>query len=89
MLEYIDGCTLYDLALQSGFGDVKIYVYVTFFLFWNLIIFFFEIKKKHAKYVTRQVLDALVYIHHTNRIHRDIKSQNVLLGPQVNNMIFL
>ena len=51
--------------------------------------FFFEKTKKHAKYVTRQVLDALVYIHHTNRIHRDIKSQNVLLGPQVNNMIFL
>lgn len=36
--------------------------------------------EEHACWVVRNVLDALVYIHHTNRIHRDVKSANVLLS---------
>ena len=36
--------------------------------------------EEHACWVVRNVVDALVYIHHTNRIHRDVKSANVLLS---------
>jgi len=38
-----------------------------------------EIEERHIAYCCRETLKALQYIHHSQRIHRDIKSDNLLL----------
>jgi serine/threonine protein kinase len=39
-----------------------------------------QLKEDHIAYLCAQVLKGLEYIHHFHRIHRDIKSDNILLG---------
>jgi hypothetical protein len=41
-------------------------------------------KEPHIAHCVKQVLSAIVYIHRTNRIHRDIKSANVLVASDGN-----
>lgn len=41
-------------------------------------------KEQHIAHCVKQVLSAIVYIHRTNRIHRDIKSANVLVASDGN-----
>ena len=41
---------------------------------------FFQLEEKHIARVCRETLYALEYIHSFHRIHRDIKSDNILLG---------
>lgn len=41
-----------------------------------------QMMEQHIVYVCFEVLKALAYIHDLHRIHRDIKSGNVLLGAQ-------
>ena len=41
---------------------------------------FFKLQEKHIARVCRETLYALEYIHSFHRIHRDIKSDNILLG---------
>lgn len=41
---------------------------------------FNPLPERTIAYVSREVLKALSYIHSLNRVHRDIKSDNVLLG---------
>ncbi|KAL7714622.1 Protein kinase [Entamoeba marina] len=40
----------------------------------------FALSERHIAYVVRETADALQYIHSLHRIHRDIKSDNVLLN---------
>lgn len=43
---------------------------------------FCDCKEPHIAYFMRELLSALVYIHSQNKIHRDIKTGNVLLNRQ-------
>lgn len=38
--------------------------------------------ESHIAYVCRNVLSALAYLHRTNKLHRDIKSDNVLMNSR-------
>lgn len=43
---------------------------------------FVPFSEEKIAHVTREVLKALKYMHDLNRVHRDIKSDNVLIGDQ-------
>ena len=40
------------------------------------------LSEAHVAYIALQLLKSLTYIHSMHRIHRDIKSDNILLGHQ-------
>ncbi|CBK20560.2 uncharacterized protein [Blastocystis hominis] len=41
-----------------------------------------EFPETHIAYVCRSVLDALAYLHNNQQIHRDIKSDNILMNGE-------
>jgi len=42
----------------------------------------FQMKEKHMAYCLREILAGLCYIHSLQRIHRDIKSDNILINQK-------
>lgn len=41
-----------------------------------------DFKETHIAYACREILKALAFMHHQYRLHRDIKSDNVLVGRE-------
>ena len=48
----------------------------------------FEIEEKHIARVCHDVLEALDYLHENHRIHRDVKSDNMLMDSDGNIKVF-
>ncbi len=45
-----------------------------------MLMFYNKLDEPEIAYVCHEVLKGLTFMHHQYRIHRDIKSDNVLLG---------
>eukprot|EP01113_Clastostelium_recurvatum_P015318 TRINITY_DN1850_c0_g1_i4.p1 TRINITY_DN1850_c0_g1~~TRINITY_DN1850_c0_g1_i4.p1 ORF type:complete len:996 (-),score=356.08 TRINITY_DN1850_c0_g1_i4:90-3077(-) len=41
-----------------------------------------QLSEKHIAFICQEVLKSLEYIHHHHRVHRDIKSDNILIGSR-------
>lgn len=45
-----------------------------------------QIPERIISYICRQILQGLVYLHGQHRIHRDIKSDNILISQDVSSI---
>ncbi|ODQ79839.1 hypothetical protein BABINDRAFT_36558, partial [Babjeviella inositovora NRRL Y-12698] len=68
VMEYIDGGSLFDLIKAIKHNSTKPYAEQTI------------ISEGHISVMLREVLLALEYLHDQGQIHRDLKSQNILMN---------